>query len=46
MWRAYFTLGHEGYEHHMVNHDAHFKDEYGTHTNTIEGAWNLVKGNP
>ena len=45
MWKAYFTLGHEGYQHYMVNHDQNFKDhETNTHTNTVEGVWNLLKG--
>lgn len=31
------------YTHKKVNHSKHFVDPEGTHTNTIEGQWSLIK---
>ena len=44
MWKAYYTLGREGYQHAMVNHDFYFVDPTsGAHTQLIEGQWNRLK---
>ena len=44
-WRAYNTVGSEGYQHLTVNHSLHFVDPDGVHTNTIESQWRVLKRN-
>lgn len=44
-WRGYLGLGARGYSHWNVNHENGFVDPlHGQHTNTIEGLWQLVRG--
>ena len=42
-FRVYWVLGQYGYLHKMVNHQKNLVDEYGNHTNTIEGLWKQAK---
>ena len=45
-WKAYNTVGLEGYVHLTVNHSENFKDpKTGAHTNTIERTWREVRAN-
>ena len=44
-WKAYDTLGREGYEHPRVNHSINFvsQDNPQIHTNRIESTWRHAK---
>ncbi|KAF8778940.1 putative transposase-like protein like [Argiope bruennichi] len=49
-WKAYDSLGEEGYEHLKANHSLHFLQPANLangipaiHTNTVESLWNIVK---
>ena len=43
-WKAYDSLGDEGYQHLTVNHSLTFKDpDTGACPNTVEGMWACVK---
>ena len=43
-WKAYSSLGKEGYQHLTVNHSLNFVDpDTGAHTNTIESTWRALK---
>ena len=44
-WKAYQSLGDEGYNHLTVNHSIQFvdPDDSRIHTNSIEGTWKHAK---
>ena len=44
-WKAYNSLGDEGYKHLTVNHSIQFvdPDDSSIHTNSIEGTWKHAK---
>ena len=42
-WAVYRNLHRHGYEHKVVVHTKQFKAKDGTHTNTIEGIWGVLK---
>ena len=44
-WKAYNSIGSEGYEHKVVNHSENFVDPHDpeTHTQTVERLWRDIK---
>ena len=42
-WKACINLEKHGYEHRLVNHSKEFVNNYGYHTNKIEGHWRQAK---
>ena len=42
-WPVYRNLEQQGYTHHVVVHSREFRASDGTHTNTIEGVWGVLK---
>ncbi len=42
-WRAFTTLGLDGYLHKSINHSETYSDKQGTHINGIESFWSFAK---
>jgi len=43
-WPAYWSVKHNGFNHHTIQHRQRIYVNGDIHTNTIEGFWSLVKG--